>query len=609
MKYTKSSVYCLLVALSAMPVASDGAIRVGNLSRNNAAANAQQQSANARYQTSAYAQQVAAATPQGAVSATPMPVTETAEPEYIDPCTQIYPDGEFERARPTSGVGMGGAETCTAVVHMRVLGANRDGSDAIVLRANLAAGEAFRCNVSDFHESTYLPEAENVTFPGDREPTIEDVTAALNQEQKQNAAMKIIGTAVVGALGGNIAGANKPGTDGLLGGGKDKIKGTVIGALGGAALGTASTFSGKVAGDVIMSAGMNAAAGSVVGNIAAKGKSVLKIESCTIDDGNGAKQETQCLWGILENTETLGAGSSYVLNKVGTRTFRHCIEKEGVSKCEVMDLTDVKVPGYDGDVSATSSTTEQTDEAKAEDKENKAEKENAKTDAAASSDTKNADAAAEAEKKANNANKVDVKITGLENILKDNFNKTPNQYKYCYVNGEMRPKESACADGEWIRLISANKVSQRVPAMIVGVHDKAFGWKQEDWPGKFLEGHGGGKSFKFIGRTGGGDATSLPDGMIASVDNFTPVYLDAEDGGVIDMDNKARLGGTLTGAGVGGAVGAYSAYQGAQNEIDTRWVAAKREYKDSLQKVVCMTGNRFLGYYNDTILIPAPAEE
>ena len=84
------------------------------------------------------------------------------------------------------------------------------------------------------------------------------------------------------------------------------------------------------------------------------------------------------------------------------------------------------------------------------------------------------------------------------------------------------------------------------------------------------------------------------------------MYQDAEDGGVIELGNKARIKGTLTGAGIGGAAGAFTAYQGAQTEIDERYVTAVREYKDSLQKFYCGTGKRFLTFYNDTLVMPLP---
>jgi hypothetical protein len=77
---------------------------------------------------------------------------------------------------------------------------------------------------------------------------------------------------------------------------------------------------------------------------------------------------------------------------------------------------------------------------------------------------------------------------------------------------------------------------------------------------------------------------------------------------MIDMSNKARLKGTLTGAGIGGAAGAFTAYQGAQSEIDERWVSAVRAYKDSLQKFYCGTGTRFMSFYNDIVVVPKESQ-
>mgnify|MGYP003293106197 CR=1 FL=1 len=93
-----------------------------------------------------------------------------------------------------------------------------------------------------------------------------------------------------------------------------------------------------------------------------------------------------------------------------------------------------------------------------------------------------------------------------------------------------------------------------------------------------------------------------------TIDLFTPVYRDAEDGGVVDLSNKARLKGTLTGAGVGAGMGAMSGYQGAQDDITQRYLAAKREYDDSMQKIYCVTGRHFLAQYNDMAFV-APVNE
>ena len=84
--------------------------------------------------------------------------------------------------------------------------------------------------------------------------------------------------------------------------------------------------------------------------------------------------------------------------------------------------------------------------------------------------------------------------------------------------------------------------------------------------------------------------------------------MDADDGGVVDFSNKARLGSTLKGAGVGGALGGFSGYQGAQSDIEARFVEATREYNDSLEKIYCGTGKKWLGYYNDAVSIPAAKE-
>ena len=86
------------------------------------------------------------------------------------------------------------------------------------------------------------------------------------------------------------------------------------------------------------------------------------------------------------------------------------------------------------------------------------------------------------------------------------------------------------------------------------------------------------------------------------------IYQNAEDGGMIDLSNKARMKGTLTGAGVGGAMGAYTAYQGAQDEVTQRWMAEVQAYKDSLNKIVCVTGTRFLSSYNDDAFIPVATQ-
>ena len=546
MKYNRLSFLSVLVALGTMPGVSDAAIRVGNVTRSNA--QGYQQVNEQRYQQ---------VTPDAQMAPVELPINVTNQQlaqqiqsgdanapvtmSQLDSCKMIYPNGTFEWARPTIGMGAGGAPTCTSVVELRVIGQGLNGGDLVVARANLAAGDSFECNISNFPEMTLMTEAGNVEFPADKQPTVEDVKKIMDEEQKQNAALKIIGGVVLGGLAGNVAGKNEAGKDGILGGGKDKITSTVAGALSGGGLMAASTYSGKVAGDMILSTGVNAAAGAVMGNMAASGDSVMRIERCIVG-GN----ETSCLWGYLEETDTIKGEKIAYVSTTEIRDFKICGLND---KCTSADLTGGTVDGYDMT--------------------------NVKTGVAYT----------------------------LPEIKADNFAKSK---KYCLNSkGMMEEDNGACPENNTTRfakITGASIVSKRTPAMLVGVEDKGFGYKSSDWNDvKKLYG-----TNEIVGRDGRGDATTLSQSGTGKVniDNFKPMYRDAADGGIIDMSNKARLKGTLTGAGVGGAAGAFTAYQGAQSEIDERWVSAVREYKDSLQKFYCGTGTRFLSFYNDITVIP-----
>lgn len=541
--------YSFLAAL--MPYTASAGIRVGNLSRNNAAA--YQQVNELRYGV------------QTATTANPIPVANTVQvvdvttsntPMNMEKCSMIYPDGEFALARPTLGRGMGGATTCTAVVEMRAIGAGPNGSDAILARANLAAGDAVECNISMFPDATYLPAASEIEFPADAEPTIDDVIKIMNAEQKQNAGIKIAAGAIIGGLGGNISGRPEPGSDGVLGGGKSKTQNTIIGALGGAALMAGNAYTGKVAGDTILSTGVNAAAGAVVGNIVATGDSVLRIEECTVDN-----KETKCLWGYVEEHGNLD-GTPYISAK-NPSDFKVCkTNAKNQEECEYKELniTNATISGCNMD--------------------------------------------------GNNAqaNRLTGAKMDIETLFTQNggFGCADTSKKFCYRDGKMVAGWSEC-DDTWVQLDekTVNVVNNRTPAMVVDIEDKAMGWKKSDWS-KFKTQYA---SREVVGRTGRGVASNLDNGtkkrFLGDVDmNFSPVYQEAEDGAMIDLSNKARIKGTLTGAGVGAGMGAFAGYQGAQKDVEDRWVTAVREYKDSLQKIYCATGNRFLSHYNDTIIIP-----
>ena len=572
-------------ALTLMPQSSTAAVKIGNLSRANKA-QAYQQVNESRYQADLASQQAAAAAVAAAVpQELPIAVSnsELAEQiqsgqsdvsvEQLNKCSMIYPNGEFAWAKPTAGRGTGGATTCVAVVEMRAAQAGPNGEDLVVARANLAAGDSVNCNISAFPQHTWLPDAANVEFPADAEPTKEDVIAVMNEEQKQHAGLKILAGGLAMAVAGNAMGKNDVGKDGVFGTSKSKLKSTAIAALGGAGVMAASSFGGKVAGDMIMSAGVNAAAGALVGNMSGKGDSVLRVEKCVIEG-----KEQNCVYGALE--EQAGNYSS-----------------EG-------DVY-VSVSNSDSFMLCSEPKEEGTDTSKTK---------NCKTVSVASGSATLASAG--------ECGKVSSGNCTFQDYIKDNFNGVEQKYRYCYKkpdseNGDIQmvPRGgNSCGEGvsEYIKLDSAEKLGKRYNAMLAGVDDKAFGWKKKDFEDIMYKNYGKNMVYKrdASGKAedGGGswelgnlNGDTIIDGKKYK---FVPITIDAADGGLIDLDNKARAKSTLVGAGAGAGLGAFTAYQGAQSDIEERFVAAQREYKDSLTKFYCITGKRFLMTYNEMVTIP-----
>ncbi len=536
----------------------DAAVRVGNLSRSYADSynqvNAQRQA------TEAAAQQQHVATTGSADTTLNLPVRVANNDlamrlsqgmdagdvtiENLDRCAMIYPNGEFAWDKPYLGRGMGTGSTCVAVVEMRGYQMGPNGSDVVLARSNLAAGDAVKCNISEFPVASYTTSASEIVFPADEEPTIEDVKAVMNQEQKQNAGLKIAAGAILMGLAGNAMGDKEVGSDKLFGTNKAKLKTTAVGALGGAAMMTANSFGGKVGGDIALSVGTNAVAGAITGNIMAGGNSVLRIEPCVVND-----QETSCLWGTLneaadvESTNTVfikidGAtlGEVYICNQNKHDCKQEQIISGLIGKEKMWDIL-AKLP---------------------------AEYENWKL----------------------------------------NLNEAKYDLKDADTNINTKHMESA-THGAFVQVNGAQRSTRKIPALVAGVENTMFGLILDDWK-KMKDDKKGELQKNLYGRNNAGNAYDLTaaEDKKLTIDNFTPMMLDASDGGLVDLDNRARAKQTLIGAGAGGALGGVSAYQGAQDDIENRWVTAVREYKDSLQKVYCVTGDRFLGYYNDVIMIP-----
>lgn len=538
--YLLSIIYALLSGGDAT-----AAVRVGNASRSYASG---YQQVNAQREQVAMAAQQQVATTQSADTEMNLPVRvanqELAQKlsrgetdsrtsiERLESCAMIYPNGEFAWDTPTVGIRAGTSSTCVAVVELRVPGSmvGSNQAEVTLAHANLAAGDAFKCNISEFPEVTYTQAAGTVTFPADNPPTRDDVVKVLNQEQKQNAGLKIAAGLVVGGLGGNIAGKNELGHDGVFGGGKDKITSTVVGSLAGGALMAGNAFGGKVAGDMILSTGVNAAAGGVVGNMAASGDSVLRVEDCKVGDS-----QTTCLWGMVVTGAELSGDKHAFFNISDGASAVVCDANN--KNCRATELINIVLTAY-------------TDK-------------------------------------------------DLESASTDDFARVQSDlaYQFYLENGEIKSGQHGDG-GIYTPIESASTMDKQVPALIPYFQDKAFGMRKKDWA-DWKSKH---SNADIYGRTSTGNASDkIAD---ASLMSFYPVYRTAADGNIIDLGNKARLKGTLIGAGTGGALGAFSAYQGAQSDIENRWASAVTEYKDSLQKFYCATGTRFLGFYNEEITIP-----
>lgn len=570
MKHINSGLYyCFLAAMIGLPGGADAEVARWNSSRSYADAYRQ---VNAQRQGIQQPTETGAAT-KAATAAAELPVRVADKDlankiaagesgtgvnmDTLQQCALIYPDAKFEWTRPTLGVNANTAPMCTAIVELYAFGAGQNGENIVVARGNLAAGDAFKCNISEFPSETWLPAAGTVVFPNDTEPTQQDVIEIMNQEQKQGAGMKIIAGTVLAGLAGNVIGKNEPGKDGILGGGKDKLASTFAAAAGGGALMAASAYSGKVAGDMIASAGINAALGSVVGNIAATGKEVLRVEKCDLDG-----KTVDCLYGHIVETSDKGEKEEIFIKQNDENAFMVCEKTtDPTTKC--------MVNGIARDDCLVNCVTE-------------------------TMRVGSGFIAGDSKEKYTNT---DAKIT-VKDMADDEFSKIDNDYKYVYYDGKMIPWNKADGLGGeapvYVKVISGvSKITKKTPAAIAPYHDKAFGTKEEDWD-KGLT--GATIFYRSLGK--------LQECTGCDFDKFDPETIAASDGGVIDMNNKARLGATLTGAGAGAGIGAFSAYQGAQTEIQDRWTAAVREYKDSLQKFYCWSGNRFLAFYNDVVMIP-----
>ena len=621
MKRANILFYSLLGALVSVPHSADAAIRVGNPSRNNAAA----------YQQ---LNEIRGLSPNGTVVVNkdlPIPVESDAIAELVksgsenapvtmselERCSMIYPSGKFEWVSPTFGPSAGSPATCTAVVEMRTRENTLDGAEIVLARANVAAGDAVLCNISAFPEFSWLDAAGTVTFPADNPPTRAEVVRQMDEEQKGNAVVKIVSSALVGALGGNAMGQNEEGQDGIFGTSKRNWIGTAIGGVGGAAIGVAGTYGGKVGGDIAMSVGMNAMAGAVTGNMMSSGDSVLYIADCTAPTDADAstnqssaaatnnsttdkkKGETKkCLYGTLDQFADLA----------GAKIFYQFGDSSGaVYKCSQTNFSDntyhtcermFNLNYHNACPSCGNGCYDQN---------------NPRTK----------------------------KPWTWDEIVADNFEKLNGSqeiYSFaetCPINeaGSIVSRNKCLKKGDagsddpknkWVEVTGARPILKRENIVIYNIGDildtrtsdgkqadrgGAFGYSQKRYSKQIedvLRSKWDAGKLKVYIRNGA-TLEVCEDCVVTSPSNFnafTPLYMDSETGAVIDLSNRARLKDTVVGAAAGGALGAYSAYEGAKTEIEDRLNAERRAYKDSMEKFYCTTGDRFLSFYNEEVVIP-----
>lgn len=548
----KVSLFSILLACaSVMPV--DAAVKTKNSSRAYAPA---YQAVNAlRAQQEYYAENQAAAVAQLPVMVTDEKLAnsivngEAGAPSLseLEACSMIYVNGNFKWGRPESGINHD--PQCIAVVELRDANSN-----ALLASTTVAAGQSIKCNIDSFPSGSYNMSAlSKIELPADNAPTMEDVVAVMNAEQKQNAGLKIAAGAIIAGVAGNLLAPKDTSKDANgkipLGTGKTQLIDTAVGAAAGAGIMAASSYSGKVAGDTIKSTAVNAASGMILGNMMAGangGDGVIAITKCSVNN-----VEHDC---VVGNYQTYGESLSYKESKFYIVKLDNSSCSSGLKECTTSDGK-ATCNSKSGDIDKVQIKT----------------KDNSKESSVTCQKAK--------QMETNNPNdEFEIwSTTDNTTFIKNAGGDGANNYYVIYSAAEVKKKQHAYA-----------------------VFDeplkKAFGYKTWEELSS--------KKPKIYYRYGGGGVGDLIEDDDA-VANFKPDSREADDGELVDLSNQARAKGTIVGTAAGGALGGFAGYQGAQSEVSERWTSALREYEDSLSNFVCTTGGRFLSKYNDYADIPA----
>lgn len=543
----------ILACVSTMP--GDAAVKTNNASRSYAGA--YQQVNNVR------AQQEYLNSVNGAAAQLPVTVddenlarsivnNESGAPDMseLQACAMIYPNGNFKWGVPEYGIQK--EPQCMAVVELRDANSN-----AILAYTTVAAGQSIKCNIDNFPSGSYNMSAlSKIELPADEAPTMEDVIAVMNEEQKQNAGLKIAAGAIIAGVAGNLLSqkdASNTNDKIPLGTGKSQLIGTAAGVAAGAGIMAASSYTGKVAGDTIKSTAVNAASGMLIGNMMAGANGsdiVIATVKCSNTKGD-SNQEYDCIVGKYQeygDSISDGEDGSFYIVKPDGSDLRKCIKNQNNDDLEctsenrsVGNITFAAKPG-----------------------------------------------------------------SGEESIPWDKrTNKTQSIHRYNKTDDGKTFKEyhGNGTDSEtdtYYRIKTASEIKNTKRAYAVfksGTLRKPLGYTEDDWTKTLAT-----QTIGIFERYNDGSiGDKVEDAEVAS---FKPSSRDAEDGALIDLSNQARAKATIAGAAVGGAGGGLAGYAGAKNDVTERWLAAQREYEGSLTNFVCTTGTRYLSQYNGYADIP-----
>lgn len=500
--------------------------------------------------------------------------SDTVTAETLEQCSMIYPRGNFKWAVPESGDLRNSSPRCVAVIDLY----DAD-SQEVLATTTLAAGDIMKCNIDMFPQSGYQAALARVTLPADAAPTEADVVKVMNEEQKQNAGFKIAAAAILSGVAGNMLAPKAAGDNKLMGTNNRQLVDSAIGAAAGAGVMAASVYSGKVAGDTIKSTAINAASGAVVGNMVAGqqgSNSTLDIKRCKLPDINSEKD---CVPGNIfkessESSYEYAQGADFIYLVNNGRNIYRCDKQNGCGT----DDKDCNLRTTSGNYYCTVISS------------------NGLLDIKLSGDLSAEDVLFQNSEKNETS-----RLFGREYYQYD-----PDTQKFAN-SGTYGNNNTTGSPNFYFIVQKALKPSGSQPVYAVfdsKIPTKLMGYKVSDWESELSA---GGYTYYFRNPDGTvGQAVQTTDEQTKTAISyrFVPTSLSATDGALIDFSNAARRKSTLTGAAAGGALGGFSAYQGAKSEIEERWVTAKREYDDSLLKFGCKTGTRPLSSYNEDVFIP-----